>query len=155
GRIAGEGRRGATRRCAEGARLGGPRAQTGIAALAGHAGGDARNRARGTGVSRACRLPRAPPRGAGQRQEGGREVTSAPRCRAALLMVTPAMALAACGSSPKSSFYPLSPAAAVSQPAAADATPYVVAVGPLTVPDAVDRPQLVVRTGANQLAISE
>lgn len=63
-----------------------------------------------------------------------------------------AVALAGCGSSPKTSFYTLDPGNA--QPyAAASAAQYSVAVGPVTLPDAVDRPQLVVRVATNQVAL--
>ena len=57
---------------------------------------------------------------------------------------------AGCGS-PPSHFYTLSPAAAPGSAAAS----YSVAVGPVSVPPAVDRPQIVVRLGPNQVAIDE
>ncbi|HEX9684783.1 MAG TPA: PqiC family protein [Burkholderiales bacterium] len=58
-----------------------------------------------------------------------------------------------CGSSPKSSFYTLSSGAA---PERAPATaPLNVAIAAVTVPDIVDRPQLVVRVAANQVTINE
>jgi hypothetical protein len=64
--------------------------------------------------------------------------------------------LAGCGSSPKEHFYTLSAGAAPESAASAQsAAAYSVAVGPVTVPDVVDRPQLVVRTGANQVVILE
>jgi uncharacterized protein len=61
--------------------------------------------------------------------------------------------LAGCGSSPKSSFYTLSGA----EPAtyATLNTPYSIAIGAVTVPDVIDRPQFVTRTGANELTINE
>jgi len=63
-----------------------------------------------------------------------------------------AAALAGC-SSPKSSFYTLSSDAA---PGRAPATAqYSVEIGAVTVPDVVDRPQLVTRSGANQVTINE
>ena len=58
-----------------------------------------------------------------------------------------------CGSSPKSTFYTLSSAAAP-EPAPATA-PLSVAIGPVTVPDIVDRPQIVVRVAANQVTVNE
>jgi hypothetical protein len=62
--------------------------------------------------------------------------------------------LAGCSSSPKPSFYNLStegPSAA-----AVDAkAPYSVAVGPLTLPAMLDRPQMVVRVDANRVEIDE
>jgi uncharacterized lipoprotein YmbA len=62
-------------------------------------------------------------------------------------------ALAGCGSSPKSSFYTLSGA----EPAtyATSNTPYSIAIGAVTVPDVIDRPQFVTRSGANELTINE
>jgi len=53
--------------------------------------------------------------------------------------------------SPRSDFYTLSPLAKA-VPEAAD---YSVAVGPVSVPEIVDRPQIVVRTGPNQVFIDE
>jgi uncharacterized lipoprotein YmbA len=62
-------------------------------------------------------------------------------------------ALAGCGSSPKSSFYTLSSA----EPAkyATSNTPYTIAIGAVGVPDVIDRPQFVTRSGANELTINE
>jgi len=54
-------------------------------------------------------------------------------------------------SSPPSRFYTLSPAAA---PVSASAS-YSVMVGPVSVPEDVDRPQMVVRVGPNQVVIDE
>ncbi len=64
-----------------------------------------------------------------------------------------AAALGGCGSSPKPNFYTLD----------ADMVPkrtevkavYTVAIGPVTVPDLLDRPQIVTRTSTNQVAINE
>lgn len=53
--------------------------------------------------------------------------------------------------SPRSDFYTLRPSAKAA-PAAAG---YSVAVGPVSVPEIVDRPQIVVRTGPNQVFIDE
>jgi len=53
--------------------------------------------------------------------------------------------------SPRSNFYTLTPSA---KPAAAAAS-YSVAVGPVSVPSEVDRPQIVVRLAPNQVAIDE
>ncbi len=66
-----------------------------------------------------------------------------------------AAALAGCGSSPQVHFYTLSSAA----PAGGDAAPAApipsIGLGPITLPDVVDRPQFVLRTGANQVVIAE
>lgn len=56
-----------------------------------------------------------------------------------------------CGSTPPSRFYTLSGTA----PAAAMSSNLSVAVGPVSVPGAVDRPQIVVNTGANQVGLAE
>jgi len=65
-----------------------------------------------------------------------------------------AATLAACSSPPKTNFYTLSSAA--SAPAGADArAPYSVAIGPVGIPESLDRPQMVTRTGANQLTLAE
>lgn len=69
------------------------------------------------------------------------------------LVLAALVLLAACASTPKSNFYTLSPEAPATP--AQSATPYTVAVSAATVPESVDRPQLVVRTGANSVAIDE
>ena len=63
-----------------------------------------------------------------------------------------AAALAGCGASPKASFYTLS-SGAPPQPAPAT-VPFSVAMM-VTVPDVVDRPQLITRSGANQVTMDE
>ena len=69
---------------------------------------------------------------------------------AGLLVVA---ALAGCGSSPKANFYTLREGVA---PPVVDAkSAYTIAIGAVTVPEIVDRPQFVVRTGANQVTINE
>lgn len=65
-----------------------------------------------------------------------------------------ALALGGCGSTPKTSFYTLGAApAAAERPAAPVQPTYRVAVGPVTVPDMVDRPQLVMRVATNQVTL--
>jgi uncharacterized lipoprotein YmbA len=59
--------------------------------------------------------------------------------------------LSACSSPPRERFYTLD---APEPPAAADAA-LSIAVGPVTIPELVDRPQFVVRLGANQVSITE
>lgn len=64
--------------------------------------------------------------------------------------------LMGCASSPPTHFYTLSAAAIGSGRIAKEsAAEYSVSVGPVTVPETVDRPQLVVRIGANQVALVE
>jgi uncharacterized lipoprotein YmbA len=58
-----------------------------------------------------------------------------------------------CGSSPKSSFYTLSSERPQEQ--VDTRTPAAITIGIVTVPDIVDRPQLVLRVDANQVALAE
>jgi uncharacterized lipoprotein YmbA len=70
------------------------------------------------------------------------------------VLLLAAATLAGCSSPPKTNFYTLSPAA--SAPTRADAkVPYSVAIGPVGIPDSLDRPQLVMRAGANQVTVAE
>ena len=58
---------------------------------------------------------------------------------------------AACGSAPKLNYYTLT-----TPPASKNAgSPLSVFVGPVTVPEGVDRPQMVLRSGPNEVAIDE
>ena len=75
-------------------------------------------------------------------------MTSKPVLLAALLAVA---TLSGCGTSPKSNFYTLGPEAVPAK----TQTSYSVAIGAVTVPDMVDRPQIVIRAGANQVVISD
>jgi hypothetical protein len=76
------------------------------------------------------------------------------RISAGPVLLLAAVALAGCSSPPKTNFYTLSPAA--SAPARAEArAPYGVAIGLVAVPESLDRPQMVMRTGANQVSIAE
>ncbi|MGZ8450421.1 MAG: PqiC family protein [Candidatus Deferrimicrobiaceae bacterium] len=68
----------------------------------------------------------------------------------AVLCCTLAAVGAGCAS-PRSDFYTLSRSAKAAPVAAG----YSVAVGPVSVPEIVDRPQIVVRTGPNQVFIDE
>jgi uncharacterized protein len=61
--------------------------------------------------------------------------------------------IAGCGSSPKERFYTLSTGTAPE--VRADATAYTVAIGPVAVPDIVDRPQFVLRAGTNEVMVAE
>ena len=63
-----------------------------------------------------------------------------------------ALGLAACSTPPKTSYYSLGSGIAPER-AAADVAPLTVSIGPVTVPDSVDRPQLVVRMSANEVAV--
>ncbi len=74
------------------------------------------------------------------------------RPRAGIAIACAAIGLAAgCGTSPPSRFYTLGPTAA---PAASTST-LVVAVGPVTIPAVVDRPEFVVNTGPNEVKIDD
>jgi uncharacterized protein len=65
-----------------------------------------------------------------------------------------AVAAAGCSRSPRVTFYTLESGAQVETAAAVAAVP-AVAVGPVTLPEVVDRPQLVVRVAANRVEILE
>lgn len=73
----------------------------------------------------------------------------------AIWMITVCLtaALAACSRSPRVTFYTLEPGAHVESAAATAVT--AVSVGPVTLPEVVDRPQLVVRVAANRVEILE
>ena len=73
------------------------------------------------------------------------------RAVAVLTLCGLAAVAAGCGSSPPSRFYTLSGTTA----AAATPSSLSIAVGPVTIPGAVDRPQMVVSTGANQVELDE
>jgi hypothetical protein len=72
------------------------------------------------------------------------------RCLAALLICA-ALVLAGCASTPPSRFYTLS-AVTETAPTASEIS---VAVGPVSVPAVVDRPEIVVTIGANQVKLDE
>ncbi|VWC69311.1 putative lipoprotein [Burkholderia lata] len=61
--------------------------------------------------------------------------------------------LGGCGSSPKASFYALGPDATLAR--TGDTAPVHVVIGPVTVPDLVDRPQIVTRAAGSRVDIDE
>jgi hypothetical protein len=67
------------------------------------------------------------------------------------------LVLAACGSSPPSRFYTLHPTLSQKplQAAAAWAPKKVVGIGPVEIPDYLDRPQIVTRSTQNRVSLSE
>ena len=65
------------------------------------------------------------------------------------------LALAACATAPQERFYTLSGPAAASAPAGAPASTLTISVGPVTVPEEVDRTPMVLRTGPNRVQIDE
>jgi hypothetical protein len=69
-------------------------------------------------------------------------------CAAALLA-------AGCASSPPSRFYTLTATATASATPAAAPSTLLVAVGPVTVPDVVDRPEIVVSNAPNEVQLDE
>lgn len=71
---------------------------------------------------------------------------------AAVLLVAPF--IDGCSTSPRAAFYTLSPAA-TPESVPSTAPPIYIAVDAVTIPDLVDRPQFVVRTGATQVSIDE
>jgi len=71
---------------------------------------------------------------------------------AILILCTLATLLTVCSSTKPSQFYTLSPSAITSGATSASTS---ISVGPVSVPAVVDRPQIVVRTGTNQVLIAE
>lgn len=71
-----------------------------------------------------------------------------------LVLVLPAIMLAGC-TSPQEYFYTLTSRTASGTSGVFTKASPSIAVGPVSIPEAVDRPQIVVRTGANQLTIAE
>jgi uncharacterized lipoprotein YmbA len=65
--------------------------------------------------------------------------------------------LSACslGTSPPERFFTLASEPASAAPANANTAAYLVVVGPVTIPEIVDRPQLVTSAGANRVEIAE
>jgi uncharacterized lipoprotein YmbA len=61
--------------------------------------------------------------------------------------------LGGCSATPPSSFYTLGPGAALERTGAA--IPINIIVGPVTVPELVDRPQIVTRVGVNEVRLNE
>ena len=76
------------------------------------------------------------------------------KSRAAAGCLAAALLLGACGSAPKDRFYTLAPATLPAPAASTDAQPLAdVAIGPVRVPEALDRTQMVVREGPNRVEI--
>jgi uncharacterized lipoprotein YmbA len=71
----------------------------------------------------------------------------------ALMTLAIAAALLSGCKSPPTSFYTLSPDASIER--SSDALTGAVVVGPVTVPDLVDRPQIVTRVSDNEVALNE
>lgn len=76
------------------------------------------------------------------------------KARAAIGCIALTIMLAACSTAPRDRFYTLAPASAIA-PVATASTParYGVAIGPVRVPEALDRTQMVVREGPNRVEI--
>ena len=76
--------------------------------------------------------------------------SKAPRIGSVILCLS---LLAGCSASQPTSFYTLSGFTAVSQPTAAE--PIRLGVGPVSLPAYLDRPQVVIRKGANQMTVAD
>jgi len=72
-----------------------------------------------------------------------------------LVSVFVLMFFAGCATSPASKFYTLSSVQAVAPPQDADPIEISIAIDPVTVPELVDRPQIVSRLDANRVSIDE
>lgn len=75
-------------------------------------------------------------------------------CTVWMVILCLAVVTASCSRSPRVTFYTLEPTAQIETLAPATADP-AVAVGPVTLPEVIDRPQLVVRVAANRVEILE
>jgi len=75
------------------------------------------------------------------------------RSRTLLITLIAVTVLVSCGTSPSAKFYTLSPGG-VPEKAESKAS-FIVAIGPVSVPDMTDRPQIVTRAGTNQVTINE
>jgi uncharacterized protein len=75
------------------------------------------------------------------------------RSRILAMTLLTAAALAGCGSSPQAKFYTMSPGNVMEK--ADSKAPFIVAIGPVSIPDMLDRPQIVTRAGTNQVTINE
>ncbi|MGB0128188.1 MAG: PqiC family protein [Rhodocyclaceae bacterium] len=76
--------------------------------------------------------------------------------RRALLALPCFIMLAACAGSPPARYYTLAtPGTPAPAESAVPRTVFSLAVGPVTVPESVDRPQMVVRIGPNELKVSD
>jgi uncharacterized protein len=73
------------------------------------------------------------------------------------ILVLLVLVLAACGTTHNYRYYTLASFPAVPDKAAADfgAVPLIIGIGPVTIPDYLDRPQIVLRTSRNELVFSE
>lgn len=80
--------------------------------------------------------------------------TFIPFIKTGMLVVCLAAATAGCSRSPRVTFYTLEPVALAGSTTATTAFP-TVAVGPVTLPEVVDRPQLVLRVTDNRVNILE
>jgi uncharacterized lipoprotein YmbA len=72
-----------------------------------------------------------------------------------LLAMLSAMLVIGCSTSPPAQFFTLTPAAAGGEPVVSTAFAQSIAVGPVSVPEAVNRPQFVVRDGPNRVVVLE
>jgi uncharacterized lipoprotein YmbA len=75
------------------------------------------------------------------------------RSRTLLISLMTATVLAGCGTSPPARFYTLSPSDA--QEKAESKASFIVAIDRVSIPDMIDRPQIVTRAGTNQITINE
>jgi uncharacterized lipoprotein YmbA len=75
--------------------------------------------------------------------------------KALLAAVGIAVLLAGCGSSPPVQFFTLSAEPVPAAAASTSAGTYAVVVGPVTVPELVDRPQLVLRSSSSRVELAE
>lgn len=70
-----------------------------------------------------------------------------------LITLLAATVFVGCGASPQPKFYTMSPSAVLER--ADNKASTIVAIGPVSIPDMIDRPQIVTRAGSNQVTINE
>lgn len=78
-------------------------------------------------------------------------------CRSLLIAVGSVLFAAGCAATRNADFYTLEALPAATQPmrSTADRRPLAVGIGPVTLADYLNRPQIVTRTGPNELALAE
>jgi uncharacterized lipoprotein YmbA len=89
-----------------------------------------------------------------------KEIQMTPFCRSLIdscVLVLLVLVLASCGTTHNYRYYTLTPVPPVADGSSADAgpVPLVLGIGPVTIPDYLDRPQIVLRTSRSELVLSE
>lgn len=75
------------------------------------------------------------------------------RSHTLLITLLAAIVFVGCGTSPQAKFYTMSPVVPLER--VDNKTSFIVAIGPVSIPDMIDRPQIITRAGGNQVTINE